>query len=340
MAGARSLSYLYIGKEVTKGTGVAATRVLSSDISGAFNVDWGYTFHEGRSVATRNPISYGTRQYERVAINYRTPADTGVAFNELPFFITQPAGGTAGSTAAVGANAYLWSGAWGGTATGSAVSYTLEFGDDTQNYEAEYCMVSRLRFGGGADDMTTMDADFYGRQSTKSTKTAGISPIDDIRIPSYLWVPKFAASGSALSTATTYAALREWEAEWSTGLMPHFYADGNDYFGAIHESGDVLGTVRLVVDSDSTAVSRFYDKGEAGTKDFLRLQATGGTISGATAVYSAIFEFGLFYENVTPLGGEIDGLNTYEVEARIVYDSTWGQAIGATATTGLTNLSS
>src|SRR5512139_1301405 len=146
MAGSRSLSYLQIGKEVTKGTSVAATRILSSDISGSFSVDWGYTFHQGRSVATHTPISYGTRQYERVAINFRTPDDTGIAFNELPFFIVQPYGGTAGT----GSTAYTWSGAWGGTIAGTAVSYTLEFGDDVQEFEAEYCHPTRIRIGGGA----------------------------------------------------------------------------------------------------------------------------------------------------------------------------------------------
>ena len=335
MAGSRSLSYLQIGKEVTKGTPVAATRILSSDISGAVNVDWGYTFHEGRAVATHNRISYGTRQYERVAINYRTPADTGVAFNELPFFITQPGGGTAGT----GTTAFTWTGAWGGSADGSAVSYTLEFGDDVQAYETEYAMVSRIRMGGGADNMTTLEADFYGRQLAKTTKTA-VSVIDDVRIPAYLWVPSFAASGSALAAASSITPiLREWEAEWTTGLMPHFYADGLDYFGKMEESADVAGTVRLVVDSNATAISQFYDKGEAGTKDFLRLQAVGGSITGSGTAYTGILEFGLFYENVTPLGSEIDGLNTYEVEARIVYDSTWGKAIGATAVTTLATLS-
>jgi hypothetical protein len=333
MAGSRSLSYLQIGKETTKGTPVAATRILSSDISGSFNVDWGYTFHEGRSVASHNPISYGTRQYERVSINFRTPDDTGISFDELPFFITQPAGGTAGS----GSTAFTWSGAWGGTADGSAVSYTLEFGDDIQAFEAEYGMVSRIAMSGGADNMTTLEADMHGRQSTKTTKTA-LSATDDVRIPAYLWVPKFASAGSALSTAATFTTLREWEAEWTTGLMPHWYADGNDYFGKIEESGAVTGSVRLVVDSNATAVSQFYDKGEAGTKDFLRLQAVGESLGGTA--YTAVLEFGLFYENVTPLGGEVDGLNTYEVEARIVYDATWGKAIGATAICSLETLSS
>ena len=332
MAGSRALSYLQLGKEVTKGTGVAATYMLSSDISGAFTVDWGYTWHEGRSVATRNPVSYGTRQYERVAISYRTPDDTGVAFNDLPYFIVQPAGGTAGT----GGTAWTWSGSWGGTAAGSALSYTLEYGDDVQEFEAEYCHPTRMRFGAGADNMTTMEADFFGRQSTKSTKTA-LSPVDAVRIPGYLWSPRFATVGSALSTAAAVPNfLREWEAEWTTGWMPHFYADGADYFGQALESASVAGTVRLVVDSNATAISQFYDKGEAGTKDFLRLQAIGGAL-GSTA-YTAIFEFALFYENVTPLGGEVDGQNTYEVEARIVYDSTWGKSHAATAVCGVASL--
>lgn len=333
MPGTRQLSFLQIGKETAVGTPVAATRMLSSDISGAFSVDWGYTFHEGRAVATRTPISYGTRQYERVSVNFRTPDDTGISFDELPFFITQPGGGTAGS----GSTAFTWSGAWGGTANGSAISYTLEFGDDTQNFETEAARVTRIRMGGGADNMTTLEADFVGRQSSKSTKTS-LSSSDGVRIPAYLWVPKFATAGSALSTATSITNfLREWEAEWTTGYAPHWYADGLDYYGQVVESAPVMGSVRLVVDSNSTAVSQFYDKGEAGTVDFLRLQAIGASL-GSTA-YTAILEFALLYENVTPLGGEVDGVNTYEIDARVIYNSTWGKSIGATAVNALATLS-
>ena len=157
------------------------------------------------------------------------------------------------------------------------------------------------------------------------------------------------ALGKAIGAMTTAAVgfataipnfLREWEAEWTTGLNPHWYVDGNDYFGQVTESGDVMGNVRLVVDSNSTAISQYYDKGEAGTTDFLRLQATGGTIAATGTAYDAVFEFGLVYENVTPLGSEIDGLNTYEVDARIIYDDTWGQSIGATVVCNLADLDS
>jgi hypothetical protein len=331
MAGSRALSYFQVGQESTKGTPVAATRQLYPDVSSAFSVDWGYTFHEGRVSATRTPISYGTRQYERVEISFRSPDDTGIGFDELPFFLQFPGGNTP-----TGSTAFTYSFAWGGTADGTATSYTIEYGDDVQAYEAEYCMASRLRLAGDADGMTQIEADFHGRQSTKATKTA-LSPLSPVSIPSYLWTVAFATAAADLDAATAVPNfLREWEVDWTTGLMPHFYADGQDYFGQILESGHVMGNVRLVVDSNSTAVSQFYDKGEAGTTDFVRLEATGPAIAGGTA--SAILETAVVWENVTPLGSEIDGQNTYEVEGTIIYDATWGQSIGATVTCSLADL--
>jgi hypothetical protein len=323
-----------LGKETTSLTPVAATRMFHPDLSSAFSVDWGYTFHEGRQTGTRTNISYGTRQMERVDITYRTPDDTGVAFDELPFALL---GG--GGTAATGSTAFVWSDAWGGTAAGTNATFTAEFGDDVQNFEAEGVRATRVRMSASQDGMTQLEMDLVGRQSTKSAKTA-VTAVDPERIPGHLWVPSFATAASGLAAASAVPNfLREWEAEWMTGWEPHFYADGNDYFGQWVESGAVEGDVRLIVDSNATAVSQFYDKGEAGTVDFLRLIAEGSTLGGGTA-YTSIREFALIYENVTPLGGEVEGVNTYEVEARVVYDATWGQSIGGTTYNALADLAS
>lgn len=333
MSGIRQLSYFAIGKETTKGTPVAATIRLSPDLNSAFRVDWMKTYHEGRRTGLRNPITYSTRQGEMVEVSYRTLSDTGVAFDELPYFFHFPAGGTAGS----GTTAVTWGWQWGGTATGTALAYTIEFGDDVQCYEAEYGQVRRLRLSGDSQGMTQLEADFFARQSTKTTATS-LSTVDDVRIPSYLWTAAFATAGSGLAAATAIPNfLREWEAEWTTGLTPHFYADGNDYFGKSVEGAAIEGSVRLVVDSNATAVSRFYDKGEAGTKDFLRLAASGPAIGGGTA-YQAILEYALDYQSVIPLGSEIEGVNTYEITAKLVDDVTWGKSVGATVVCNLASL--
>lgn len=332
MPGVRLLSYFQIGKETTAGTSVAASRRFAPDINGAFTIDWMKTYHEGRNTGTRTPISYSTQRGTMVSIQYRTPDDTGISFDELPYFLHFPGGGTAGT----GSTAVTWSHNWGGTATGTALSYTIEFGDDVQEYEAEYCQAQRLRLSADPQGMTMLEADFFGRQATKSTKTA-LTMSNPVRLPGYLWKPRFATTQAGLTGASDVSNfLVSWDAEWTTGLVPRFYHDGLAYFGQSVEAAPVAGTLHMVVESNSTAITQFYDKGSAGTIDFVQLKATGGTLGASN--YSAQFQFAVEYETVTPISSEADGVNLYDVSARIVYDSTWGQSIGSTVVCSLANI--
>ncbi|MEY4170633.1 MAG: hypothetical protein RLZ94_1706 [Actinomycetota bacterium] len=332
MPGVRLLSHFQIGKETTPGTAVAATRRFAPDLNGTFQIDWMKTFHEGRSTGTRTPISYSTQQGTMVSISYRTPDDTGIAFDELPYFLIFPGGGTAGT----GSTAVTWGHAWGGTATGSAVSYTIEYGDDVQNYESEYCQASRVRISAEPQGLTNFEADFVGRQATKSSKTA-LTLGNPVRIPGYLWKPRFATAQSGLSGASDIPNfLVSWDAEWTTGLTPRFYHDGLAYFGQMVESQPVAGTLHMIVESNATAITQFYDKGSAGTIDFVQMKATGPTLGASN--YSAQFQFAVEYETVNPLSSEADGVNLYDITARIVYDSTWGQSVGATVVCSLASL--
>lgn len=332
MPGVRLLSYFQIGKETTPGTAVAASRRMDPDLSSAFTVDWMKTFHDGRQTGARTPVSYATQQGTMVNINYRTPDDTGIGFDQLPYFLHFPGGGTAGT----GATAVTWGFAWGGTATGSALAYTIEFGDDVQNYEAEYCQAQTLRMSAEPSGLTQLEAEFFGRQSTKSTKTT-LSAVSPVRIPGYLWKPRFATAQSGLAGASDVSNLLVgWNAEWTTGLVPRKYQDGLAYFGQSVEAAPVRGTLSLTVESSSTAVSQFYDKAAADTVDFVQLKATGPTLGGSS--YSAQLQFAVIYREVQPLGGESDGVNLYNVTAEIVNDSTWGQSIGATVVCGLASL--
>lgn len=332
MPGIRLLSYMQIGKESTPGTPVAATRRFAPDLSGAFTVDWMKTYHESRATGSRTPITYSTQQGTMVNIAFRTTNDTGIGFDELPYFFHFPGGGTAGS----GSTAVTWGSAWGGTATGSALAYTIEFGDDVQNYEAEYAQVQRIRMSAEPTGLTMLEADFYGRQATKSAKTA-LAITNPVRIPGYLWKPRFATTQAGLSAASDIPSfLVAWDAEWTTGLVPRFYHDGLAYYGAGVEAAPVAGQVHLVVESNATAITQFYDKGAAGTVDFIQLKATGPTLGASN--YSAQMQFAIEYENVVPLSADGDGVNLYDITARIVYDSTWNQSIGSTVVCNLATL--
>jgi hypothetical protein len=290
------------------------------------------SFHDSRQTGARTPVSYATQQGTMVTINYRTPDDTGIGFDQLPYFFHFPGGGTAGT----GSTAITWGFALGGTATGSALAYTIEYGDDVQEYEAEYCQVRTIRMSAEPSGLTMLEAEFFGRQSTKSTRTA-LSALTPVRIPGYLWKPRFATAQSGLSGASDIPNfLVGWNAEWTTGLVPRKYQDGLSYFGQSVEAAPVRGTLNLTVESNSTAVSQFYDKGAADTVDFVQLRATGPALG--VSNYSAQLQFAVIYRDVQPLGGESDGVNLYNVTAEIVNDPTWGQSIGATVVCAATAL--
>lgn len=332
MPGVRLLSHFQIGKETTKGTAVAATRRFAPDLNSAFTIDWMKTYHEGRATGTRNPISYSTQQGTMVTINYRTVDDAGISYDDLPYFLHFPSGGTAGS----GSTAITWTNAWGGTATGSALSYTIEFGDDTQSYEAEFCQARTISISAEPSGLTQLQADFFGRQSTKSSKTSLTLP-NPVAIPGYLWQVRFATAQSGLSAASDIPNfLVGWDANWTTGLVPRMYNDGLAYFGQTVEAAPVAGTLHLMVESNSTAITQFYDKAYAGTIDFVQMKATGPTLGASN--YSSQFQFAVEYENVVPLNSEADGVNIYDVTARLVYDSTWGKSVEAVTVCSTTSL--
>lgn len=332
MPGSRLLSHFQIGKETTKGTAVAATRRFAPDLNSAFTIDWMKTYHEGRATGTRTPISYSTQQGTMVTINYRSVDDSGIAFDDLPYFLHFPGGGTAGS----GTTAVTWTNAWGGAAAGSALSYTIEFGDDTQSYEAAYCQPRRLAISAEPSGLTQLQADFFGRSSTKSAKTS-LTIGNPVNIPGYLWTVRFATAQSGLSAASDVPSfLVGWDADWTTGLVPRMYNDGLPYFGQTVESAPVAGTLHMMVESNSTAITQFYDKGSAGTIDFVQLKATGPALGASN--YSAQFQFAVEYENVVPINSEADGVNIYDVTARIVYDSTWGKSIESVVVCNLASL--
>lgn len=333
MPGIRLLSYMQIGKEATPGTAVPATRRMAPDLTSGFSVDWMKTYHEGRSTGTRNPITYATQQGTMVTINYRSMDGAGIAYDDLPYFMHFPQGGTAGTGA--GADK-TWTTAWGGAAAGSPLALTIEFGDDVQNYEADYCQVRHIGVSAEPQGLTQLTADIYGRQSTKSTKTSLTMP-NPVNIPGYLWKIRFATSQAGLTAASDVTNfLVSWDAEWDTGLVPRFYHDGLAYFGQGVEAAPVTGQLHLVVESTAQAITQFYDKGAANTVDFVQLKATGPSLGSSN--YSSQFQFAVEYETVQPLSGEQDGVNLYDITARIVYDSTWQKSIESTTVCSLATL--
>lgn len=317
--GQQILTYLQLGKEVTPGTSVAATRRYAPSLDSAFSVDFMNSYGENRSTGRRNPISDAVSMGTIVTINYQT-GDEGVAFNELQTFTQFPDGGTA-----TGVGTATWAHSYGGTAAGSYVTYTAEYGDNIQEYEAEYVFVPSWSLSAAVGGMTQLSATMIGRQSTKSTKTS-LNYTPSTRIPSYLWQWKHASTQAGLAGATfTSAAIKSFELNVAqTGLTPGRYLDGTSYFTASNETLPFQATLHLVVVHSAANVTEIYDKAAAQTVSFSEFTATGPAIGGSN--YSADLQMAVIYENPT-LVTFVDGETCIDVTARLVYDDTWGKSL-------------
>lgn len=324
MAGTQIFSLFQTGREATAGTAVAATRQWYPDGTGLINIDPMLSIHGGNR-GVYNPEVYASTKGVAVDIPYRSNPEVGVAFDELPFVLNQVGGGTAGSGSSADKT---WTWAAGGTAAMTPLSYTIEVGDDVQFWEFEYGQMESWTLSAAKDGMTQLEANYVARQPTKTTKTS-LSPNTAVRITGKKWLIRFATAQSGLAGASDQSNfLVDWSWNVTTGLKRRFYQDGNAYFGQTVQTA-VSGEINLTVESTSTAVSQFYDKWYAQTVDFLQLKNIGPSLG--TSNYLALMQAAVLYTDVKPIGSEDNGVNLYQITARTVYDSTWGQSMGGTA---------
>lgn len=323
--GVQPFTYFQMGKESTAGTSVAATRQWYGQGSGETDVDHMLALHRGNR-GTRTQLAYATTTGVGVKLNFQSNSDIGVAYDELPFIFGQLDGGNTGSGASANKT---WTIAPSQTGANAQESYTIEVGDDVQEFEYEYAQMSDFTISASRDAgaMTQFQGNWFARQATKSTKTS-VSANTAVRIPGKLWIPSFATAQSGLSGASTSLNfLVDWSAHHQTGLGPRFYQDGLSYFGQSVESMEQTAEVTLHVESTALAISEFYDKKAAQTVDFLQLKATDPTLGSAT--YAATLQYALIYTDVKQIASSDNGVNIWEITAQTPYDSTWATNFGA-----------
>ncbi len=321
------------GKESTAGTLVAATRNWYGQGSGELDIDDMLSLHRGNR-GTRTNLAYATSKGVAVKIAYQSDPDIGMAWDEWPTAISQLDGG---NTASGGGADKTWTGAPSQTGANAQESYTIEVYDDIQEYEIGYCQMSDFTYSASKDNLTQFSANWFGRQPVKSTKTS-LAANKAVRIPGYLWVPRWATAQSGLSGASDVLNfLQDFTVTHQTGLVPRFYQDGLAYFGQSVEGLPQTATMTFHVESTATAVSEFYDKKRAQTVDFMQLHALGPALGGSN--YEATLQYALLYTDVKPIASVDEGVNLYEISAETVIDGTWGtnfSAVVVCATTALT----
>lgn len=331
--GVRLNSYVNIATESVSGTPVAPTRQLQMALDGALDIDYGLNFHENENRGVRTKIARTpTSQSEDVALQLSTI--TGVGYDELPIFFSQ----FNGTATAVGGSAdKTWTQSPNQGATNSPKSYTLDIGDDIQNWRAQYSQFSSIKITSQRGGLTGLTATGFAQRALKVAKSTSAASTAPIMIPGELWTIKFASTQSALTGASISTNfLLDWDLTIDTGLRKRHYADGTLYFAQSVESGDVAGTLNLTVESTALAISEFFDKYATPTLDFIRLKATGQALGGSN--YSSQIDLPVFYDKPSLIAQEEDGVNLYKIPARLAYDSTTSKSIQLVTVASLTAL--
>jgi hypothetical protein len=312
--GTQIFTYANFGKETTRGTPVAPTRQFYNDGTGVLKFDTAQNFHEGENAGLRTRIRRVTRQSEDVALTFRTVA--GVGYDDLVIPFSQIKGGMTG----VGGTAdKTWTATPSMTALNNPEAYSVDVGDDVQNWRCQYVMLTSFKLGAALGDVTSLEMSAFGQRAVKTAKANPATNVA-IKIPGDLWTIKFAGTAAGLTGASISTNfLQAWDLEVQTGLIWRHYMDGNLY-GAQHVETDISAKLTMTVESTALAVSEFYDKQVADTLDFIRLKAQGPVLGGT--FYSAQIDLPVLYEEPEPMTAEDNGVNLYKVVANLTYDPT------------------
>jgi hypothetical protein len=316
MPGTQVFTYFNVGKETAHGTPVAPTRQLYGTGTGMFDVNAGLNFHENENTGRR----YRTRRVTQTLLDvgFKFASDSGTSYDDLVIPFSQIRGGQTGAGA--GADK-TWTMTPAPTALNNPESYSIDAGDDIQNWRLQYAQLLSFKIAAALGDVTSLEMEGFAQNAVKGAKaTPAINA--SLKIPGELWTIKFATTIAGLTGATVVPNfLVAWELEVMTGLQWRHYMDGG-LFGAQSVETDIAWKLTLTAESQALTVSEFYDKALSQAMDFIRLRAQGPVLGGS--FYSAQIDMPVLYEEPEIISAEDNGINLWKVVAHGSDDGTNG----------------
>ena len=333
--GNRFFSKVQYGKETTRGTAVAATKLMLGKVPAVGS--------DRKPVFPSEDVGINTPAVRSVIHQYlyqNTLSTEHGYFQQMPvLFGCGLKGGVTPTEITPSQLDYLW------TQTPSLVSgvdnaqnaMTIELGDDTQAFEAEYAMIERIRISGnvaqGQDaSPVSVEADFFARQLTPTTFTGAIAlpaaePMN-AKLAQFYLDTTWAGVGGTEKTNI----LRAFDIEILTGLHPKFSGSGNKYFNE-HGQGMISVTANFTLEG-TTAADAIFDAQQAKTFQVIRLKITGSQLGTGTN-HSLSIDIGGEWESVSPLSSEDRGDNLHSAVLVGRYDSTGAKMIQVATVTNL-----
>ncbi|MBU1173742.1 MAG: hypothetical protein KKD44_29580 [Proteobacteria bacterium] len=170
-SGLRGLRKIEIGEEGTKGTAVPAT----AGLVGVLTMKESPTIH--RPVEERGQLAEFSRSV-KVGNLAELTLESDVTFEQILWLLHMGVlGNVTPVTAGAPATANRWTFTPAMAAAGVFDSFTIEYGDDIEQWESEYCMASAIEISGAMNEPMKVRGDIFGRKMTVCNFTGNAPPV-------------------------------------------------------------------------------------------------------------------------------------------------------------------
>lgn len=322
-----------IGKEVTAGSAVAATRIVYYNPDGTLS----------RTRAPRpHPFAVGRRDntlaYTSGPIMAAGSVGLPVSAEEaLELFLIGLQGGVTPTTptGAVAGRQWVFK------PSASLDSATLEWDDGARGWKGLGTRVDQLTIAGAVADTNMITASLFSTDVQQGSLTGSLSQ----RVPTFLegWQTRLYMDpfGSAAGTTPIPSLMRNWSVQLQNGLGRVYTADNTLATNRI-VTGQLGVTAKLTFDANPSQALTEFNNWDATIKRTVRLEFVGP----AAEIENGINEVQTITMTGTPAGGTVTLVVMGQTTATIAYNATSGAvqtainnallALGATATVAVT----
>ena len=319
MPGITKLSKVQLGLESVKGTAVDATALWLGPAQMKDNRE---TVFPNENIGYIGPVD---RTYIPFADSDITFEDVEANFEQIGYpFAAGIANVVSGAANGGTSNAYTYTYTMATTAVPTTKAYTIEGGDNQQEYEANYGICQTITLSGAPKGAVMIGSQWKARSMGKNAFTADVAVPTVEQILFQNGKIYLDAVGDTLGGTQLTNTWLGFDMSIATGLIPVFTGDGSLYWSFDKcVAPDVTGSITF--EHDAIGVAR-YDDFVAGTTKKVRMlfngSATGFTGAGGTFDNRALqLDFAMKIISVDPLGS-VDGNNVLKINYRAVYNST------------------
>jgi hypothetical protein len=317
MAGITKLKKVQLGLETAKGAEVNATALW---LGNADLKDARASIIPDENIGYLGPVD---RSYIPFAESDVTFAEIEANYEQIGYPLSAGIKDTVSGVANGGSsNGYKYDYTLATTALPTTKAYTIEGGDNQQEYQCLYGLCEEIKLSGAPKEAVKIASSWKAQSMAKGTFTAGITVPTVEQILFQNGKIFLDAVGGTLGATQLTNTWLGFDMVIKTGLIPVYTGDGSLYFSFDKCTGpDVTGSITF--EHDAVGVAR-YDDFVAGTTKKVRMLFTGSALTGSGGTFTTKalqIDMSMKIISIDPLGS-INGNDVVKVNFRAVYNPT------------------